>query len=446
MTDDIWRDSVQSLLDGLGGTDPEWGPGTVDYWLDELMHEVDVMYGGQRVRVVVYIDELEPALAAEATTWAAAERDRSPAVLEVWTDKPSDITYLTATFERPLRGHDWYADPLKRHVAEIWHAWEEHRPIAIDSHEIVRFGDPIELEPQSAWLLVGSAASLVTDQEIVAMQNWQRVGMYDFLWTGAKQTKAGDLLLIYYTAPHKVVRFVARAASDAFFARDIPVNADEPVADEQWWIPLTPLIEIQPIDFRQVQTASDGHLILKGRSGHYLRPEVIDALSLAALNATDRPDVTRVVRRPTGLADLPDPNKMSFDEWRVVAPGALRIEKDVSTYLVEPLLRLAGLDRWKREFRVGRGSADYAVLDDDGPAAVIEVKLAAIPTKDLTQLKRYTSPLRCSGILFDALRLYLVSADGTKPLITLERQAMSTSDLAMVAEHLGRTNQHEITR
>lgn len=59
------------------------GPGTVDYWLDVLAHEVDVMYGGQRVRVVVYIDELEPATIVEATSWAAAENERSPALLEV---------------------------------------------------------------------------------------------------------------------------------------------------------------------------------------------------------------------------------------------------------------------------------------------------------------------------------------------------------------------------
>lgn len=96
-------------------------------------------------------------------------------------------------------------------------------------------------------------------------------------------------------------------------SRDIPVNADQPVADTQWWGHFTTPIEIEPIPVDVLRRAAGGHLPLRGRSGLYLRPDTIEALSIRAKNPADQAALDRVLAVPVGLADLPHPDDITFE-------------------------------------------------------------------------------------------------------------------------------------
>lgn len=268
-------------------------------------------------------------------------------------------------------------------------------------------------------------------------------------WTVSKRTTFGDLLLVYFLAPERDVHFVARAASDAFFNRDTGVNAETDVANEQWWAYYTPLIEIEPIPFRALQDAFGGHLILRGRSGKFLRPEVLAALPIRAKKPGDQAELDRVLTPPIGLPDLPDPADIDMNVWSAIASGALPLEVHVSSHVVEPLLRhvLSGTAlTWRGEYRVGRGFADFAVMDGTCPVAVVEVKLAAaVPhgdwsrSKDSVQLRRYTDELGVAGILIDANRIALFEPGADQPRRIVTRRYATAEDLAAIRAHIGRS-------
>ena len=135
-----------------------------------------------------------------------------------------------------------------RDYAAAWLDDEVVEPaIAIERDSFVVLDDPRDGVPSSGWLLLGDGASYPSPDELAQRRDEGRVGIFDVHWTAAKQTLVGDLALIYFMAPHKAVHFVTRAASNAFFSREISVNTLGTVADEQRWAFLTLLIEIEPI-------------------------------------------------------------------------------------------------------------------------------------------------------------------------------------------------------
>lgn len=177
----------------------------------------------------------------------------------------------------------------------------------------------------------------------------------------------------------KAVHFVARAASPAFYDAERGVSSIGTPSDHQWWVFHTSLVPVEPITFKHLQLATGGHLILKGRSGKFLHPEPVQALSIAPAEAVTMEEVEEVVRMPTGRADLPHPSDTDLAALSSLAAGALRLESDVSTHIVGPLLRhvRTGTDLVVvREFRIGVKRADFMVLDGDRPVCVVEVKLA----------------------------------------------------------------------
>ncbi|WP_208287445.1 hypothetical protein [Cellulomonas dongxiuzhuiae] len=427
---------LTALATALGGENLEWRPdGGLVFDLDEVAVKAEIKDGGTRVAVHVM---LAPASVTEVEEWVAAQPEPVATLLEVETGE-LDEAFPCLMFERSADFVTWGLDAVLEDIAAFSAAWwgdELTEPP----------GDPRDMTPSSAWLLVGDEASYPDAHELERRSAVARLGVFDAMWTTAKQAVVGDLYLVYFTAPRRAVHFVARAASNAFYADDIEVAAEGVVANQQQWTYLTPLIEIQPIPLSAIQAANDGHLVMRGRSGKFLRPEVITALNFVALNPDDQAAVDRIVATPVGLADLPDPAQLTFDDWRSIAGGALPLENHVSQYLVEPLLErlLSRRFETRREHRAGRGFVDFAVFRDGAPSMAIEVKLA-MPTpahgdwsraKEVRQLSRYMTDLDVAGMLIDANRILLFARGSANPYREIERRRASAEDLATVRAHL----------
>ncbi|KQY41855.1 hypothetical protein [Cellulomonas sp. Root137] len=427
---------LAQLATALGGENLEWPDGGgVVFDLDRATAEASIKEGGARVAVHVM---LSPATATEVEEWVASQPEPIATVLEI-EEGELDEAFPCLMFERSLDFVSWGLDAVLDDIAAFAAAWA-------GAEGIEPAGDPRDIAPSSAWLLMGDEASYPDSDELARRTAVAQVGVFDAKWTTAKQTIVGDLYLVYFTAPRKAVHFVARAASNAFYADDIEVSTEGTVANQQQWTYLTPLIEIRPIPLATVLAANDGHLVMRGRSGKFLRPEVISALNFVALNPDDQAAVDRVVVTPAGLADLPDPAQLTLHDWHSIAGGALPLESHVSQYVVEPLLnRLLGRRfETRREYRAGRGFVDYVVLQDGAPTAAIEVKLAmATPThgdwsrtREAQQLRRYTAELDVPGALIDANRILLFARGSASPYREIERRSASADDLEAVRVHL----------
>jgi len=307
--------------------------------------------------------------------------------------------------------------------------------------------DPRDRAPASAWLLKGDEASYPTLEELEINREEAANGVLTWDWTTASQTQIGDLVLFYFMTPRKAVHFVARAASNAFFSRDVAVNAEHAVNQAQWWAHFTTPIEIQPIPLDILRQAVGGYLPLRGRSGLYLRPDTIRALQIHPMDPAKQAELDRVVTVPVGLAELPEPADITHAVWRNLAAGALPLEAHVSSHLVEPMLRdaLAGTRlTWKREYPVGQRWADFVIFDGETPVHVIEVKKvikegpqgAWHESPDFTQLRWYADCLGTPGTLIDSHRVLLVKRDGRHPSHEIARRSSTAADLETIREHL----------
>lgn len=306
--------------------------------------------------------------------------------------------------------------------------------------------DPRDLKPQNAWILKADDASYPRGKEMARYRRDALRGTFTCEWTAASQTRVGDLLLIYYVAPRKAVHFVARAASTAYFSTEMRVNARTEVADAQWWIDCTPPIEIEPIPYRELGHVWNGQLILRGKSGKYVRPEVINQLQPTAIEGPERDELKRVFVTPVGLAELPKPDTTTPEQWRNIAAGALTHEHEVSQHVVEPLLRLLLRDSeqvWRGEVRAGLGRVDYAIFDNSRPTHAIEVKKAVRTAKstsvsdspDYAQLRKYMKVLgSVPGTLMDSNRIILVDPDG-RIRADIARLNATKQDLSAIQAH-----------
>ncbi|MGC5617475.1 hypothetical protein [Georgenia sp. Z1491] len=328
-----------------------------------------------------------------------------------------------------------------------------------DQHGLVRTGNrvrraprgrsaidplaPVETEPMNAWLLLGASDALLDTRSLAS---YRRAGA-ELMWTSNQRAQPGDLALIYLTTPYKEVRFVARTASESFFSTDLEVEGDSPAGRAQHWTYLTAPVEIEPIPLSDLRRASDSALVMQGQSGKYLRPEVIERLQFRAARTADQAELERIIRPPSGDPELPDPSVFDLDRWRTIASGALGLEATVERYVVEPLLRQVlegtGLDL-VRQFRVGRKQVDYAVLRDEQPLAVVEVKIAApaptdgdwTSTKQFAQLRGYVRDLVVPGLLIDSHRVLLVDRAGSRVLDEIPRRETKVEDITRIRMHI----------
>ncbi|WP_404385334.1 hypothetical protein LL946_04865 [Knoellia locipacati] len=405
---------------------------------------VRVLEGTSRIRghveIAVVIDE------AEALEWL----DRQPlpfdCVVEV-VGMADGRTILRVLFERTVTEAGVNGGRLASTVRDFDVAWHVRGDVP-DMDEPDEPAEPWQEPPQQAWLMLGDDASWPSREEQVHELVQASGAVFESTWTAAKQTQMGDLLLIYFVGERKAVHFVARAASRAYFSSAMTVNADTAVADQQWWAFHTNRVEIEPIPYAALRDACDGQLVLKGRSGKFLRPEVIRSLRFTAIDPAEQSYLDEIVEIPVGRADLPTPDAIDLAMWSELAGGAMRLESDVSTYLVEPLLResLNGTSlTFRREYPIGRKRVDYVVLDGEKPTCVIEVKLAINDpgdlrlSPDLAQTLNYSAALGCRAILMDAERVMLLYTATDAPH-TILRRFMGSSDLPdfqLLRRHLG---------
>lgn len=133
--------------------------------------------------------------------------------------------------------------------------------------------------------------------------------------------------------------------------------------------------------------------------------------------------------------------------WAEIAAGAFPLEAQVSSHLVVPLLDhvLHGTAlSHRREYRAGRGSVDFAVLNGEQPVSVVEVKLTInapasgdwSTSKDFQQLLAYMNTLGVPGALIDTHRVLLVHCDATQPHEDIARRSITSRQLQIIAEHL----------
>lgn len=437
-------DPLLELAQVMSGEAVQHAPGEIAFTTDYADIVGTHQRGSCSLRIRAYLGRAEP---DEVVDWMDRQPPPLSGILQAIEDEGEVEPRLL--FERPVGKVDWSTDLLPQEVEEYAAAWKEDR-VADQSNYSGSFeiaDDPRDTVPSSAWLLLGDEASFPDAGELSELRDRGDVGIFDYLWTSAKQTLAGDLVLVYFHGARKSAHFIARAASNAFFTDDLEVNSETGVARQQWWTHLTPLVEIEPISFAALKAATEGHLILRGRSGKYLHPGIVSKLTVRAKDTARQAEVDRIWRVPSGLPDLPQPEDVDVEGWAAQAAGALPLEAHVSRHVVEPLLRHALLGTeltWGREYRAGRGYVDFIVLDGERPVCAIEVKLIVdtppgaswAGSKDVHQLRRYMSSLGVPGLLIDAHRVLLVHQDETQPISAVERRTFTDEGLEQIRRHL----------
>lgn len=441
-------DQHQALLadyvEAIGGSSPVFDDdGFVDFELSGQRATVNVKEGGSRLRGRVVVAQIPDVDVAHA--WLDSQVLPPTSELAIW-GTPAEGAVLRLVWERSTDATHDAADPIRDELAHIQTAWAT----GADLHfpELAQaMPDPRDEAPQQAWLMLGDEASFPTDDALGEAWQSGESGVFEVLWTAAKQTQPGDLLLFYFTGQRKAVHFVARAASSAFYTADLAVDALGTVRDQQWWVYCTPLMPIEPIPLQVIRDATDGELLLRGRSGKFLKPATVAALPFVSTDPDLQGYVDEVVTTPTGRADLPSAESMTLDDVVSLAGGAMRLEADVEEYVVEPLLRAVLADTelaWTRQFPIGRKRADYVVTRSEVPQCVIEVKLAINDagswqrSPDLAQVTDYASTLDVPAVLMDTQRLVLIDRGAVVPSRIIERVDLASREVASaLRQHLG---------
>ncbi|WP_127817833.1 hypothetical protein [Microbacterium sp. CPCC 204701] len=428
-------------------------------WVSFLSADAEILAtindGGARVRIRAYLlnnDERVPS-DEEVLAWVAAQPRPAAGAVEAFLeeyDDGSERLVPRLVFERPIAG--FTVDHIENVIFDYAEAWEgrtiapERRPAAFET------GDPTKLTPRNAWVLIGDDASFPSEDELTEARKDAQFGIFETLWTAPKHGELGDLALVYFVGKRKAACFVARLASRPFWRTDIEVTADHIVNDHQWWVYLTPLVEIEPIPFRKLAAANGGFLVLRGRSGHYAGPAMIEALTLVAARPAQQSELREVAVAPRGLAELPDPTMLTFSDWRRIPNGLLPLEALVSEHVVKPLIRFIGeVERFPRivptmkaEYRTRNGVVDFVVCAADIPLLAVEVKLATrrpistlwADSPDIQQLWRYMDALEVPGLLIDAHGILVVPRCGEDPDLEIVRADATYSDLRALQELL----------
>lgn len=448
---------LRQLYNELSREDGYLGSG--DNWVEFLSADADVLAsikgGESRVRIRAYpLDHyLGDASDDEIFSWVANQPRPATGVVQALNEEQEDgSTKLVPriVFERPVEGFS--TDSIDDDILWFADAWESRTIAQTPGRVVLQRGDPAESVPQNAWLLMGDDASFPVRAELDEMQVEGDVGIYDTLWTAPKNGALGDLVVLYFTAPRKSAHFVARLASRPFWRTDLDVGADKAVDSHQWWAHITPLIEIEPIPFRQLQDACGGFLVLKGKSGHSLSADAIKSLNFVARRPQDQAEVERLTQRPSGHPELPDVEAMSLDEWKTIPNGLLQLEAHVSQFIVKPLSRLIGeANRFPAlrptlvaEHKNAAGVVDFVMFAGDVPLVAIEVKLATqrpisgvwSESPSFRQLQRYMNAIDVPGLLIDVHGILVLSPHADAPTMEIVRAHATQDDIEQLQELL----------
>ena len=466
---DNWANNagLRHLVGGLAREEPHLDGETnwVTFLSDDAYIEASVKLGITPPIIFLSIDayllstnESTPT-EQDVEAWIARQPKPELGMLSVGSRQREDGE---TTFS-PLLSLDCHVDSIlarfiKNLIAPFAEAWDTREVATLPCQDfgggdgdggVYRYR-PAEGVPRNAWLLIGDEASYPTPEGLREQRARAEAGIFDYDWTAPKNGELGDLVLVYFIAPRKSACFVARLATAPHWQTDIEVNALNAVDVHQWWSQLTPLIEIDPIPYKTLQEATGGYLPLRGRSGHYLPPRTIQALTFTAKDAERQAELDRVVQVPSGNPDLPEEVE-SLDEWKAIPSGALPLEAKVSEHIVRPLARLAGnavsgpgLDFGiTAEYRVPSGFVDFVFMyPASTPALAVEVKLTVLrpqsgvwtDSPDFQQLQRYMRDLDVSGLLVDAQRLLLVKRGSDAPFAEIIRSEATWEDIALVRD------------
>jgi hypothetical protein len=301
--------------------------------------------------------------------------------------------------------------------------------------------------PRNAWIIIGNNDSWIDRQGLDGINtdsdHWH--------WNGSAHTEEDDLLFFYYTAPRGAVYFVARADRDPYYQTHADTNAG--ISPGQWWFGLKSMVEIEPIGFKELCAICGETLILKGQSGKKLTAAMANALLLRIkIKHPPDSDIRNDIMQPVVNHALPQPGAMILDDLRGLASGHLNLERDVEEYIVDPILRLAGLDKTpyhvERQVRVGRGFADRVVYHGDKAVCVIEVKRRLHLDRnsdwatciDLEQVERYATMLSADFMLVDVDRIACFKAGDKTPSVEFDRRHLdedAIEDIALYATGRG---------
>jgi hypothetical protein len=475
MTDTL-HFALAALAEALHATDDDvklLASGEVDIHMPYGLVTAAVMGSSDRVALRAFLmpNEDDFPVPEEVQFWICdqvehrlVERDR---FLTTTSDEPAtgSFSFPRLRAEFALSDLDdllkpWHLPLALEHAATSWRQRDRIDLTVFNMTHIDVPDSATNGPPQNAWILVADAGTTLTETELATHRRQFDKGFLTCDWTGPKHADLGDLALLYWLAPEKSVRYVARIGTLPEWTDQVDVNAAGEVRTQQWWVYLTPPIEIEPIPFKDLQDAHDGQLILKGRSGKYLPPDAVRSLTFKAKKAHEQAEVDSVTQVPTGLAALPNKDAIDFAVWRQIAAGALRLEADVSDYIVEPLLRWSQAedelltrtrDGWYREFKTRSGYVDFVLRMTHAFEFVpIEVKLGMhrptsgdwMDSPDFRQLRRYMDDLNAPGVLIDARSILLVMPGATSPYKELVRTEVTESELmhALRYHPIGKTH------
>lgn len=428
-------------------------------WVEFLSHDAlvlaDVKEGESRLRVRAYLldDDHRRPTDDELLRWVESQPQPSTGVLQAVVEERDDGTehfVPRLVFERPLQ--EFNPELIQDDIFAFAEAWESRSVVLHQKSVDFPKGDPTQSAPRNAWLLMGDSASFLTDEDLDEARAEGSVGIYDTLWTAPKNGELGDLVLLYFVSPRKAAYFVARLASRPFWRAGFEVNADRPVGDNQWWAYLTAPIEIEPISFKTLERAADGFLLLRGRSGRYLKPAAVESLTFTAKRPQQQAELGLVAQPPSARSDLPDPESMSLEEWKAIASGLLPLEARVAEFVVRPLFRFIGnSSRFpairlsiEAEYRIDAGFVDFVLSADDVPLVAVEVKLMTrrprsgvwIESPDFAQLQRYLKELGVPGLLIDAHSVLVVYPGAESPEKEIVRSEATQEDIEFLQELL----------
>jgi len=298
--------------------------------------------------------------------------------------------------------------------------------------------------PRSAWLLYGDEASFPVD------------GLYadedeNFCnWTACPHIEIGDTLFFYFMAPRKAIHFVGRAKSRPYFDRSQQVASDTHVVNRhQWWVDYEAVVQVDPISLQEINAACDEPLIMRGRSGKYIRPKAANGLlqhariSYSAFPWCERAALEKVV----GRSELPASDHLDLQTLSDLPASLLRLEADVEEFVIEPLyhlLRLRRGYRLQRRFQIGRQVADYAIFKDGRPHCIIEAKLRTQLDRDrnwgdsphVQQAQEYANHFKVKFLIIDCEELFCFDADTLVPRLQFDRRRLTNEDLREIRSHI----------
>jgi hypothetical protein len=264
-------------------------------------------------------------------------------------------------------------------------------------------------------------------------------------WTAGPHVEIGDTLFFYFRAPRRAIHFVATAISEPFLDDHFSgLNGKG-----QWWVDYSHVVRIEPISREKVEeTFGEKHFLLN-TSFRYIRPDYANRLleRVRIVGSPSQQATDATLRRVVGKSELGDPASITIAGLRGIKSGDFTYEEDVERNFLEPLLRLACVEKsaevQRRYFVTKTKIVDYAVLRANKLRCVLEVKRAIKwPDGDWTncaafeQARGYAGRLRVPFVLVDCDRVACFRVDDTKPRLSIERTRLADSDLTALLAHL----------